>query len=47
MDGISIKNGFGNRGKVISLLEGGYDTSPLTLGLANCVTTHVAALQEC
>ena len=33
-------------GKVISLLEGGYDTSPFTLGLAKCVDAHVIALQE-
>ncbi len=33
-------------GKVISLLEGGYDTSPFTLGLAKCVDAHVHALQE-
>ena len=33
-------------GKVISLLEGGYDTSPFTLGLAKCVDAHVQALQE-
>ena len=33
-------------GKVISLLEGGYDTSPYTLGLAKCVDAHVEALQE-
>jgi hypothetical protein len=33
-------------GKVISLLEGGYDTSPFTLGLAKCVDAHVVALQE-
>lgn len=33
-------------GKVISLLEGGYDTSPYTLGLAKCVDAHVIALQE-
>ena len=33
-------------GKVISLLEGGYDTSPFTLGLAKCVNAHVLALRE-
>jgi hypothetical protein len=35
-----------SRGRVISLLEGGYDTSPYTLGLAKCVDAHVLALQE-
>jgi hypothetical protein len=33
-------------GKVISILEGGYDTSPYTLGLAKCVDAHVLALQQ-
>lgn len=33
-------------GRVISLLEGGYDTSPYSLGLARCVDSHVAALQQ-
>ena len=32
-------------GKVISLLEGGYDTAPETLGLARCVNAHVKALR--
>jgi hypothetical protein len=32
-------------GRVISLLEGGYDTSNETLGLAKCVDAHVAALR--
>jgi len=32
-------------GKVISLLEGGYDTSS-TLGLAKCVDAHVQSLRE-
>jgi len=32
-------------GKVISLLEGGYDTSS-TLGLAKCVDAHVQALRD-
>lgn len=31
-------------GKVLSLLEGGYDVSPLTNGLARCVVAHVEAL---
>ena len=33
------------KGKVISLLEGGYDVAPETLGLARCVNTHVKALR--
>ncbi|KAJ1421005.1 hypothetical protein B484DRAFT_364655 [Ochromonadaceae sp. CCMP2298] len=33
-------------GRVISVLEGGYDTAPGTLGLARCVDAHVQALQE-
>lgn len=33
------------KGKVISLLEGGYDTSD-TLGLARCVNAHVKALRN-
>jgi acetoin utilization deacetylase AcuC-like enzyme len=35
-----------NEGKVISLLEGGYDTDDDTLGLAKCVVSHVKSLQE-
>ena len=31
--------------RVISLLEGGYDTAPETLGLAKCVDIHVKALR--
>lgn len=33
-------------GRVVSLLEGGYDVNPGTLGLATCVDTHVSALQR-
>lgn len=36
----------GDQPRVISLLEGGYDTSPNTLGLARCVDAHVKALRE-
>jgi acetoin utilization deacetylase AcuC-like enzyme len=32
--------------RVISLLEGGYDTSPATLGLAKCVERHVMTLRS-
>ena len=35
-----------SNGRVVSLLEGGYDVDPDTLGLAICVDTHVAALQR-
>lgn len=38
-------NGFGN-GKVISLLEGGYDTAAESLGLATCVNAHVKTLRK-
>jgi hypothetical protein len=31
---------------VVSLLEGGYDVSADTLGLARCVVSHVSALRE-
>ena len=40
---MSRKDGSGH-GRVISLLEGGYDTK-LSLGLAKCVDTHVRALR--
>jgi hypothetical protein len=30
--------------KIISILEGGYDTAPETLGLAKCIEAHVKAL---
>ena len=36
----------GGRGRVVSLLEGGYDTKPQTLGLAKCVDSHVRALRN-
>lgn len=32
--------------RVVSLLEGGYDTAPLTLGLAKCAVAHVLMLKE-
>ena len=34
------------KGRVVSLLEGGYDVSPMTMGLSRCVTTHVQALRD-
>ena len=34
------------KGRVISLLEGGYDTAKHTLGLAKCVNSHVQALRQ-
>lgn len=33
-------------GRVISVLEGGYDTESSTLGLARCVDEHVRALRR-
>ena len=41
----TISGGLGT-GKVVSLLEGGYDTQPQTLGLARCVDAHVKALRS-
>ena len=38
--------GGSGQGRVVSLLEGGYDTQPLTLGLATCVEAHVKALRD-
>lgn len=32
-------------GRVVSLLEGGYDTDSSSLGLARCVNSHVKALR--
>ena len=37
--------GIYKKGKVISLLEGGYDTAPETLGLARAVNAHVHSLR--
>lgn len=45
MDKLARQSGRAH-GRVVSLLEGGYDTSPFSLGLARCVDTHVAALQQ-
>ena len=42
MDEIS---GGPGRGRVVSLLEGGYDTKPQSLGLAKCVDAHVRVLR--
>ncbi len=39
-------NGASGRGRVVSLLEGGYDTAADTLGLARCVSAHVSALRS-
>jgi hypothetical protein len=38
--------GGSGQGRVVSLLEGGYDTQPQTLGLATCVEAHVKALRN-
>lgn len=43
MDRVSGGSG---QGRVVSLLEGGYDTQPQTLGLAVCVDAHVKALRN-
>ena len=43
MDRVSGGSG---QGRVVSLLEGGYDTQPNTLGLAVCVDAHVKALRN-
>ena len=43
MDRVSGGSG---QGRVVSLLEGGYDTQPHTLGLAICVDAHVKALRN-
>ena len=34
------------KARVVSILEGGYDVAPDTLGLAKCVVAHTQALQE-
>lgn len=39
-------SGGAGHGKVISLLEGGYDVSMESKGLARCVVAHVQALRE-
>jgi len=39
-------SGPGGECRVISLLEGGYDVAPDTLGLARCVVAHVKAMRE-
>jgi hypothetical protein len=38
--------GGAGQGRVVSLLEGGYDTLPQTLGLARCVDAHVRTLRR-
>ena len=38
-------NGSG-KSRIVSVMEGGYDTNSDTLGLAVCVDNHVAALQR-
>jgi acetoin utilization deacetylase AcuC-like enzyme len=38
--------GGAGQGRVVSLLEGGYDTQPQTLGLARCVDAHVHTLRS-
>ncbi len=46
MNRIAAISGDPRSGRVISLLEGGYDTAPDTHGLANCVDAHVSALRN-
>ncbi len=46
MDRIARKTGDIRAGRVISLLEGGYDVSPESLGLARSVEAHVSALRK-
>lgn len=43
MEQVAISQGK-TSAKVLSILEGGYDTAPDTLGLAKCVEAHVKAL---
>jgi hypothetical protein len=38
--------GGSGRGRVISLLEGGYDIKRETMGLANSINTHVKAMRK-
>ena len=46
MSAMDTISGGPGTGKVVSLLEGGYDTQPQTLGLARCVDAHVKALRS-
>ncbi len=46
MDRIAKRSNDARAGRVISLLEGGYDVSPESLGLAKSVDAHVAALRR-
>ena len=34
------------QGKLVSVLEGGYDISPKTNSLAECITAHLQAILE-
>jgi acetoin utilization deacetylase AcuC-like enzyme len=45
MEAMDRVAGGSGRGRVVRLLEGGYDTKPQTLGLAKCVDSHVRALR--
>lgn len=45
MSHIAKASGDPRSGRVISLLEGGYDTSVESQGLAKCVDAHVTALR--
>lgn len=46
MSAMDRVSGGSGQGRVVSLLEGGYDTQPHTLGLAICVDAHVKALRN-
>jgi hypothetical protein len=47
MERVAVATGdYPRAARVLSLLEGGYDTAPVTDGLAQCVETHVHTLQE-
>ncbi len=47
MERVAVVTGDHKRAsRVVSLLEGGYDTKPLSLGLAKCVDVHVDALRQ-
>jgi hypothetical protein len=46
MKEVALMKGEGQQPKILSILEGGYDTSSNTLGLAKCVEAHVKSLME-
>jgi hypothetical protein len=46
MKEVAALKGEGEQPKILSILEGGYDTASNTLGLAKCVEAHVKSLME-